>query len=303
MDFLFGVIGQALNMPIDEVRGLVYKTADDGTLTDELNPDAETQLTAKLSEHLQSVQKAARDQGHQRGTSEAATKVEKGLRQKFGLDSKLTGEALVDAVFERVQKAAETDEQKIKASPQYIQLERQLAEETARLLAAQESAVNEVKQQFERERAQAQFRNIAAERFRTLNPVLPQDQAKAQRQIDLFLSNALAGIEPQFSDAGEVVALLKDGQRVENAMKHPETLETFLKARAADYFDFQAQAPTGNAGNKPQVPDPQKPPTPSAYTGAIPANQQEFNKIYAELEGDPKAQEGLVAAFLTPKTT
>lgn len=298
MQVLIEVLGKALNIAPDEVRTLVFKQSDSGELTEELNPDAESVLVAKLSEHITAVKKTAHDEGHKRGTQTSAKQTEKALRERFSLDSSLTGEALVNAVAEKVERAGETDENKIKASPLYLQLEKQMQEREKQLLDEKEKAVAEILQRQEKEALTSKFKGLVSEKARALGVVLPEDQTRAERLLNVFFNAEFAGITPNFGPNGEILSLLdSEGKRVENTMGHAVTLEQMLKERAEQYFEINQQRQTGSAGNKNEPPPPGAPA--QGYKGQMPANEQEFNALYDQLADSPAEQAAMTNAFLS----
>lgn len=299
MSVLIEVLAKALNIGPDEVRNLVFKQSDEGALTEDFNEDAAEILTAKLSEHIAAVKKAAHDEGHKRGTQTSAKQTEKALRERLGLDSSLSGDALVSAVAERLEKAGENDENKIKASPLYLQLEKQMQERERQLIDEKEKAVNEILQRQEKEALTQKFRSNVFEQARALGVVLPQDQSKAERLLSVFFNAEFAEIVPQYGPNGEVLALTKpDGQRVEDSLGHALTLEKLLKEKASAYFEISQQPPTGSAGNKNTPPPPGQAPQ-NQYKGQVPQNEQEFNALYERLQGNPAERDEMVNAYLT----
>jgi predicted transcriptional regulator len=76
-DILTGLLSKAYNLDTERIAELLYKKADDGTLTEEVAEDAlqaliniDVQRAAKLKEDA----KKRFDDGHKKGTSETATK-------------------------------------------------------------------------------------------------------------------------------------------------------------------------------------------------------------------------------------
>ena len=148
----------------------------------------------------------------------------------------MIGEALLDAAF--TPKDDATTEDKVKRHPLYINLEKSLQEQAAQFEQEKEAAVSEVKNEFRRTQTRAQAVKLATDFFHSLKPILPSDTAKAQRQVELFLSSTLNGLEFDTDEAGNIVGLVKDGKRYEDAHGHAYDLNRVVKEAAASVYDF-----------------------------------------------------------------
>lgn len=250
-DIILGFLSKTLKMGNEQLAELLYKTDEEGNLTDEFKEDALQSLLDLDAQRVQGLKpdtKTIFDNGHKKGLKEGAERLEKALRERFGIeDASATG----DDLLELVQAAQGTGDNKpvdVKTSKEYRDLERQLRAEVKRLQDEKEQEIASLKSQWQKEQtwqsAQAQIR----ETLTGLNPVLPEDQAKADRILNLFMRE-FSDLEFK-PDEKEGFIPLKDGNRLEDSHGYGITLADLVKAKAAEVFDFREQAPAGNGGNK-----------------------------------------------------
>lgn len=251
-DIFLGYLSKTLNLDAEQLADLLYQKSDDGNLTDELTDNALQALLAMDAERVQKIKpdtKAIFDNGYKKAQSEVAESWEGLLRQKFGVDAdkQLRGEALADAI-----KAAMTTEgikpDKIKTAPEYLALEVAMKKAIEDQKNEYENRIKNLESGFTREKTWAEVSAHIREAVTSLNPVLPADQAKANRLLDLFLQE-FKGYEYQRDEQGGYLPL-RDGQRVEDAHGYARKLSDLVKERAEQMFDFREQQPAGNAGNQ-----------------------------------------------------
>lgn len=251
-DLFLKFLSQTLNRDVEDLSGVLYKAGSDGTLTDELNENAIEELLRIDAERVKTLKTSSEpgrtfDDGHKAGVSEALSKLEKTLRRTYGatdIDAKDAADLVAKIVSKTA--AAESDEQKVKSSPAYLALEREMQD----ALEAKESEfaakLSDIENAQARAAMLAKYRSDGEALLHALNPVLPQNPAAAKRQVDTFLS-MIDGYEIKNVNGVDVV--MKDGKRVENSHGHPILFADLIKESAKDFFDFKKQDEAGNAGN------------------------------------------------------
>lgn len=252
-DILFGFASKTLNMDTEQLAELLHKKSDDGTLTDDVNENALQTLLQLHAEHVQKIKPNTKeyfDNGYKKGQSEVASQWEKRLREKFGIDpdGQLQGDALTDAIKAALSDASAKPE-KIKTHPEYLSLEAAMRKQAEELKAQYEAELEKQKSAFTREQTWGQASSVIRQAIKGLNPVLPSDQAKAEKMLELFVNTHFRDFDYQPDGNGGWV-VLKDGQRVENQHGHVKALNDLVRETAESYFDFHAQKPAGNAGNQ-----------------------------------------------------
>ena len=115
VQLLTGLLTETLGLPSEEISATLYKTSDDGTLTDEISESAQEEFKNLFVQKLQGIQgeisQADRDKLHQQAKFEALNKAEDTIRKKYNLgDHKGKLDALIDEVVTRASKANNSDD-------------------------------------------------------------------------------------------------------------------------------------------------------------------------------------------------
>lgn len=286
-------LGKTLNLPADRLSEILFKKSEDGALTDELQDgalDALVKLDAERAAKLKGDAKSVRDEGYKRGHAEVSEKWEKAIREKFGIaDTDATGEDLISVALEKVSKVPKLEDDKVKAHPLYMQLERQYQTDLKAAKEAGEKLLSEFKTGVERQARLASVQQEAKKVFLSRKPVLSSDPVKQENQVEMFLSR-FSQFDWEPLDGGGWLPM-KDGKRIENEHGHPVDLQTLVSQTAEQYFDFQVQDPKGNAGNKNE---PGK--TGSAGPAKVPTNEAELWAAYNAAQ-TPEQKKEIMAAF------
>ena len=250
-EIYLGFLSKTLNLENEQLAELLYKKSDDGSLTDELSDNALENLLRLDAERVQKLKpntKELFDNGYKKGQSEISERWEKSLREKFGIEQNdLKGDAILDAILSK-QADGGMKADKVKTHPEYLALETQLRKREEELRAEFEAEIQKRESAYHREQTWGSVSNLVRQSVRGLNPVLPNDQGKADRLLDLFVNTHFRDFEYQPDGNGGFV-VMKDGQRVENQHGHVKALQDLVRETAETYFDFNAQKPAGNAGN------------------------------------------------------
>jgi len=247
-EILIALLSKAYNMDNERVAEVLYKKTDDGQPTEEISEtalqailDVDVQRAGKLKEEA----KKRFDDGHKKGVLETASKWEKTLKEKFGVDGE--GESILDALAERLEKGgkgADLADDAVKRHKLYRELElsAQQREEAARKEGAEalEAYKLETTKGMRRSQAEAKAREILLAQ----KPVLEDDPTIAETRIKDFLRDL------QEFDFDENLNPLKDGESYKNQHGHLVQFESLAKEIASRRFKFQVSDPKGNGGNK-----------------------------------------------------
>lgn len=285
-------LGKTLNIPAEQLADLLYKKSDDGQPTDELNPgalDALLKLDAERVDKLKPDTKQFFDNGYKKAQAELSERWEKLIREKFGITDEVKGDELVAAAFEKAGKKPAMEDEKVKTHPLFLQLEKQYRDDLAAAKAEGEKNLNEYKAGVERQNRLATVHGEVRKLLLAKKPVLSSDPGKAENQIRFFLQNFSEYDYEPLEGGGWLP--MKDGKRVENAHKHPVTLEELTNQFANEIFDFQIQDPKGNAGNGNPAGGGNPVRTASPYK-----TKDEFEEAYWK-EQDPAKRSEMAAAF------
>jgi len=251
------LLGKAYNIAPEGVAALLYKTADDGTVTDELYDDAEDRILRLDADRVSKLSAPAIDttELYNRAVKETEGKIhgkwETNIRQAYGVDpeKKLKGDDLLKAAKAAVVTVAANPEQ-VKMSAEYLALE--VAMNAAVAARDDEWSVKFEQQQteFQRQRQWGEISKDIRGEFMALSPELPKDPSKAARQVDDFVSTKFQDFNFQRMDDGQVLVMKKDGTRYQNVHGNAVFLHELVKQIGDQYFEFAKQPAVGNAGNQ-----------------------------------------------------
>lgn len=220
---------------------------------DEFKPEAEIQ--ASIEAMIGDKFKKVAEDHRKRGVREAATKLERNLREKFNVSSTLEGIELIEDIVASQVEAAK------KASGGSADPAQMSREDLLKVSAVQEllkekiAETDTVKQQFEafksdtetRLHADKVARALEAE-YMSLRPVLADDEAMKKRQVDFFLKS----LDPKrFKVEGDKLVPLDDsGEPMKDAKFNTMTASDYLRANSP--FPFHQHDPNkGGAGANP----------------------------------------------------
>lgn len=245
-------LSKTLNLDADSAAALLFKKADDGTLTDQISENALSDLLAADAARVEKLKgstgntKEAFDNGHKAGKKEAMEAFEKQLKSRFPTDSTATGFDLVQDVISSIQKGTIAAD-KVKTSPEYLALERQLKEQIDATNSEWQKKLSETESAYTKKEKFNMVKSRLNVVLEGLNPVLPSNPQAAQTQREYFFRE-FQDLEYQIE--GDRIVALKDGESIKNAQGYVVPFEELVKSKASNWFDFHKQEQRGTAGNE-----------------------------------------------------
>jgi hypothetical protein len=244
---------KSLNLTDVQIAEILYSDAEKTTIKE----NAMEELLRLDSERVKALKAASKDEltfmhdkGYKKAQGETAAKFEQSLKDEFGVtESKAQGTELVKEIIAKISATTQLDDDKVKLSPLYIQLEKKLGSEY--VAKADFDRINEeyngYKSTVEKEKVLSVVISDALRAFRELKPVLPKDANKALNLEADFLGKLKAFEYEVQADGSHIIKI--DGKRYENAQGHPVQFKDFIKTQADKYFEFEVQGEKGNGGN------------------------------------------------------
>jgi hypothetical protein len=229
--------------------------------------------------------KEEKENQYKRGLKEGATKFEKYIRN-LGIDSESEGTDLVDELIEtklkEVSKKPELTDDDIEKHPKFIELKTETDKKIKEAIKARDAEFAKEKMEFLRKETLSKVTRKAEEMLNSLNPLLPEDQAKAEAWKKTYLKE-FEGFEYQEKDGDFVV--LKDGKVYEDSHGNTVKFSELAKSTADKYFEYKAADDRSNAGNKDGS-------TPSI----IIKSREEFNNKIKEAGQDTAKRDQIIEA-------
>lgn len=236
-----------------KLNGFLSKTLkmDDEELASLYNEAGElTSLTAAEQADTARVTKLKEDQASQykRGQKEVASKMEAQLKDKFGVDSDLTGVELVDFILTtELEKVKGKGDEDITAHPEYLKLK----SESDRMLKAKDKEwqkkIEEIETKHTRESMFAKVKDRAFAELDNLRPILPEDAKKAQKWKEKYIEDFRAY---DFTEQDGMIVVLKDGKPLQDSHGYNKSFADLVKETAAEIFDFQTAESRSSAANQ-----------------------------------------------------
>lgn len=236
-----------------KLNGFLSKTLkmDDEELASLYNEAGElTSLTAAEQADTARVTKLKEDQASQykRGQKEVASKMEAQLKDKFGVDSDLTGVELVDFILTtELEKVKGKGDEDITAHPEYLKLK----SESDRMLKAKDKEwqkkIEDLELKHARESMFSKVKERAFAELDNLRPILPEDAKKAQKWKEKYIEDLRAY---EFIEDSNGIVVLKDGKPLQDSHGYNKSFADLVKETAAEIFDFQTAESRSSAANQ-----------------------------------------------------
>lgn len=284
---LLSFIGRTLNKSAEEVSSLLFtKGADDAEVLQPNALDGLLSLDKTRIQALENENKNHYDKGFNKAKAETLSKFEKDIKEKFGITEDKQGLELIDSIIASKVTGSELEEEKVKRSKTYLDAIDALKKEKEAVAKEWENKFNSREKQLEKEATLKSVSEKALSFVKSLNPILPADEKKAQNQLQTLVDK-LNTYEYEVKEDGKIVVLKKEGDEFKvlvDEHKHPVSFEDMVKQHASSYWDFkegQHRQGTGNNNDDNDGGGAGK-----GYSGPKPKNEEEYQKLISEAKDD-----------------
>lgn len=212
--------------------------------------------------------------GHKKGLSEGASKIEKEIADKYGVKSDKIGIELIDEVIaSKATTGTEIDEEKIKLHPAFVKM----ADDLNKQIKNKDKEWEDKFKQRDNEIAKQNLFKEVVTRAKTsvlgLKPILPKDQAKADKQMELLVAE-LSKLGFTKTEDGKDFILEKEGKPVEDAHGNRINFDSYVKSTAESIWDFEQGQQRNSTGNSNDGNNSAK--GQGKWTGKVPTNEAEY---------------------------
>ena len=288
---LTGVLAKTLNLGDGEIAELI-KDGEGVKESDIIQKilDLDVQRVEKIKTSVDGKEKF--QEGYKKGKEESLSKLEKQIKEKFGIQSDKLGVELVEEVISEKSKPVETDEETVKRSKTYQDLETRLKAELKTQKETYEQQIADINFQTQREKTLSVANKKALEIFAGLEPVLPTSKQVADNQIGWFLKSME---EYEFDVQDDRIVVMKDGKVVQDGHGNSRTFDEIVKDKAGKFFEFKKNNGSGNDGGGGNPPAG----NPDGYPDGIqkPKNLEELTAILNDPAIDSKAKVVVAETF------
>lgn len=277
-----GLLSKAYNYD----NGKIAELFKDGET--ELSEQQQTEILNKILEidaqRVENIKKSvdkkdAFQDGFKKAKSEVLTDFEKGLKEKFGIESDKTGLELVDEVVSKKSEGgqgSDVTEDAIKRSKVFQDMESNLKKQVTTVKTEYETKINEIQDGYKAEKTFSNVSQKALQIFNGLNPILPQNKTVADNQVKFFV-NTLKDFKFDVQDE-RIVVMDKDGKVIEDGHGNSRSFEDIVKETASGLFEFKANNGGSGSGNGGQG----QGGSGSSYAGNVPKTFEELEKVMGD---------------------
>lgn len=293
-----GLLSKAYNFD----NGKIAELFKDGET--ELSEQQQTEILNKILEidaqRVENIKKSvdkkdAFQDGFKKAKSEVLTDFEKGLKEKFGVESDKTGLELVEEVVSKKSEGGQggdVTEDAIKRSKVFQDMESNLKKQITTVKTEYETKINEIQDGYKAEQTFSNVSQKALQIFNGLNPILPQNKTVADNQVKFFV-NTLKDFKFDVQDE-RIVVMDKDGKVLEDGHGNSRSFEDIVKETASGLFEFKANnggSGSGNGGQQGQGG------SGSSYAGNVPKTFEELEKVMSDTSISIEDRSNIMAEY------
>ena len=291
-----GLLSKAYNYD----NGKIAELFKDGET--ELSEQQQTEILNKILEidaqRVENIKKSvdkkdAFQDGFKKAKSEVLTDFEKGLKEKFGVESDKTGLELVEELVSKKSEGGQGDltEDVIKRSKVFQDMESNLKKQVTTVKTEYETKINEIQDGYKAEKTFSNVSQKALQIFNGLNPILPQNKTVADNQVKFFV-NTLKDFKFDVQDE-RIVVMDKDGKVIEDGHGNSRSFEDIVKETASGLFEFKANNGGSGSGNGGQG----QGGSGSSYAGNVPKTFEELEKVMSDTSISIEDRSNIMAEY------
>ena len=292
-----GLLSKAYNFD----NGKIAELFKDGET--ELSEDQQKEILQKLldedAKRVEAIKKSvdtkpAFQDGFKKAKSEVLTEFEKGLKEKFGVESDKTGLELVEELVSKKSEGGQggdLTEDAIKRSKVFQDMESNLKKQITTVKTEYETKINEIQDGYKAEQTFSNVSQKALQIFNGLNPILPQNKTVADNQVKFFV-NSLKDFKFDVQDE-RIVVMDKDGKVLEDGHGNSRSFEDIVKETASGLFEFKANNGGSGSGNGGQG----QGGSGSSYAGNVPKTFEELEKVMSDTSISIEERSNIMAEY------
>ena len=292
-----GLLSKAYNFD----NGKIAELFKDGET--ELSEQQQTEILNKILEidaqRVENIKKSvdkkdAFQDGFKKAKSEVLTDFEKGLKEKFGVESDKTGLELIEEVVSKKSEGGQggdVTEDAIKRSKVFQDMESNLKKQITTVKTEYETKINEIQDGYKAEQTFSNVSQKALQIFNGLNPILPQNKTVADNQVKFFV-NTLKDFKFDVQDE-RIVVMDKDGKVLEDGHGNSRSFEDIVKETASGLFEFKANNGGSGSGNGGQG----QGGSGSSYAGNVPKTFEELEKVMSDTSISIEDRSNIMAEY------
>lgn len=184
---------------------------------------------------------------YSRGIKEGAQKIEREIKEKYGIESDLIGVDLVDHIIvEKVSEAKSSES--IKEHPEFLKARSEWVKEQKNRDKEWEKKIEEIQQKYEKAKLFDTIKSKAGELLEQWKPIYPNNPVVANNIKNLFFAELERGNYRNEED--EIHVLDNENNPVKDSHGYPKNFNDYVKEIADRYFEYQVAEHRSSSGNK-----------------------------------------------------
>lgn len=186
---------------------------------------------------------------YNRGIKEGAGKIEKEIKEKYGIESDIIGVELVESiVVKQVEEATQAGTKDISKHPEYTKLEMSIDKKLKDRDKEWETKLEQKEKEFNSAKLFEKVKDKALANLDSRKPILPTDPKKAQVWKETYL-NELKSFTFSEGEDGGIIVMGKDGI-MKDSHGYSVSFDDFEKSIADKYFEYPAAQSRSSSGNQ-----------------------------------------------------
>ena len=282
MKKLIALLAAASGLPQTALASCVN---DDGSFNTEEWSKVESKIKDGIEAKLENARKEAAeeaakandvkgtfDDGFKKGEAKVAERIEKRLREAFGVEEKLSGDELFKAIAANKDKPQkEITQDQVERLPWYQEHEEKRAKAHKEEIAKLKGEYEEFKKSVDRKDRMAKVNKLADPIIESLNLNLSKDPERRAKQIEAIREKIHA---TDYDIQDERVLVLKDGKVLKDKMDNSIVFKDHITAIATDLYDPLESKERESTGVK--TPAKEGDGKKSAWTREMPKNDEQY---------------------------
>lgn len=271
----------------------------------ELTPEASNTLLQHDATRIAKVKTDSKTegftQGHNKGLSEGAEKMETLVKEKYGVTSDKKGIDLVDEIVTAKAAPPTLEEDKVKTHPAYIAMKDDLTKKAKDVETQWKTKYEDRDKDLAKQNTFAKVKAKADAVLEELNPILPEDKNKAATQKELLYAKLLEMEYASNENNAEDFIITKEGKVVEDAHGTRRDLKSIVTDIAGGIWDF-AEGKKKSSAAATNDTDPVKAKAAKLASVKAPKDEKEYMSLITN-ETDPDIRIAIQDAWDKSQTT
>ena len=200
--------------------------------------------------------KSEKDDQFKRGIKEGAGKIEKEVKEKYDVDSDLTGVDLInDVIVKQVEEASNSES--IKEHPEFLKARDEWERDQKKRDKEWQDRMKNLEGEFSKKELLNEIDSYGLSLLDKEKPILPESPDKQKKWLDVYRGEVRKGNYKKVDN--KIIVLNDDGEALKNEHGYTVTLDEHIHGIMEQFFEFEKGTPRSGPGVKPGTGEPPDP--------------------------------------------